>query len=76
MAADRVDWLMSEHVRVFRESPLWDTHDRWFMMPLHHLRELYVATYDCPADEQGYVLDPAGCIAQIRAENPGCVLVY
>ncbi len=76
MAAARAQGPMAERVLVYRESPLWDTVDCWWQMRSDHLRDLYVAAYDCPADEQGYVLDPAGCIAQIRAECPDCVLIY
>ncbi len=54
-------------VRVFRDHPEWDRCEKWWMMPSHLLRELFVATYDC---EDG---------AQLRwcyDQHPGCVLVY
>ena len=33
-------------VKVFRESALWDTTDKWWQLAAHHLRELYLGAWD------------------------------
>lgn len=32
-------------VRVFRDHPGWDRHEKWWMMPVALLEELFVASY-------------------------------
>ena len=42
-------------INVFRESPLWDTHQQWFKMPAAALQELYLESWECdefPIDAQ------------------------
>ncbi len=32
-------------VDVFLENPEWDKHTRWFMLPMHMIRQLHVARF-------------------------------
>lgn len=54
-------------VKVFREHQLWGTTDKWWQMPIHLLKELFVCEYEC--DCQGHV-------EWIRQQHPNDVLVY
>ena len=57
-------------VQVFQDSPAWDEHSRWFMLPSKLLQELFVAKYSVHEDwfDEG--------LAKIESEHPGCVYVY
>ena len=67
---------ISKEIKVFRDSPVWDTHDKWWMVPVHVLKELYVISYLPDLDQFYDPIDPAGCVREIREAHPGCVLVY
>jgi hypothetical protein len=63
-------------VHVYKESPVWETVDRWFMLPSHVLRRLYIKTYLCTVEiglEREHTEDIA---KELHAKHPGCVLVY
>lgn len=59
-------------IRVFKDDPAWDLHSKWWMLPMHRIQELYVATYECDHDE----LPSPGELAHIRRLHPDCVLVH
>lgn len=61
-------------VRVFREHPEWDDTTRWFFMRADLLRELAVAVYE--VDPYADLSESHPAIKGIRAQHPGCVLVY
>jgi hypothetical protein len=54
-------------VKVFRDHPSWDTHEKWWQLPVHLVRELYVATYDVETPVQ---------LAWVEEKYPGHVFVY
>jgi hypothetical protein len=54
-------------VRVFREHPEWDRHEKWWMLPSELLEELFVCSYDCEYQEQ---------LNWIANQHPGAVFVY
>lgn len=61
-------------VHVYKDSPEWDRHTKWFMLPAHLLRELYVATYDYysfrkPSEE-------SSTVKRLRSQHPDCVFIY
>lgn len=59
-------------VRVFTDDPCWDTHEKWWMVPMHVIQRFHVMTYTCTEQP----CEVAGCVREIRAAHPGCVLVY
>jgi hypothetical protein len=73
-------------ISVFKDSPAWGTVDRWFKLPIvvdrnghtvDLLRELHVADYEVPEDEDGEPVIPmAEAASAVLAKHPGCVLVY
>ena len=65
---------MNATVTVYQDSTI--LNGPIFTLPPHVLRELHVATYECPTDEDGDVIDPSACVAYIRQQHPNCVLVY
>lgn len=54
-------------VKVFKDHPDWDKHAKWWMMPMHLIRELYVATYDVSEPEH---------LKWLEDNYPGHVFVY
>lgn len=56
-------------VKVFRDSPIWDTCDCWPRLPGHLLRRLYICSYHCPEDNMD------ACLKEIERKHPGCVSV-
>lgn len=38
-------------VKVFRNHPDWDKYEKWWMMPSHLIRELFVDQWDCDCQE-------------------------
>lgn len=68
---DPDDWWK---VKVFRDDPVWDAHEKWWMVPMHRINELFVCEYEVctgsrPTEERS-------AIKAIRQKHPGCVLVY
>lgn len=59
-------------VKVFRESPHWDDHERWFTMPTPLLEELFLDWWTCP--EEVVTLADVSFIRQ-QYDFPVC-LVY
>ncbi len=57
----------TQTVRVFRDDPTWDAHEKWWMVPTHLANALYVCAYECDDFRQ---------VAWIEKQHPGCVLVY
>ena len=54
-------------VKVFRDSPLWDRVEKWWMMRQRDLDALYVATYECDCQRH---------LDWLEKEHPGHVFVY
>ena len=64
-------------VKVFRDHVAWDSHAKWFMLPSPLLRELYVASYDLAADEEGdYSGNWQADSEFLQSSHPGCVFIY
>ena len=57
----------SFRVRVFREHPEWDRHEKWWMMPTGLLEDLFICSYACEDQEQ---------LDWIASQHPGAVFVY
>ena len=57
-------------VRVFREDPIWDKYERWFMVPTPDLRRLFVGGWTCHEDHA------LALTTHLHAEYPNHVLVY
>lgn len=67
---DRDEWT----VHVYRDHPAWDQHARWFMLPAHLLRELYITTYVYRSYSAPH--ENSEAIRAIRRDHPDCMLVY
>jgi len=61
-------------IKVFRDDPAWDAHEKWWMIPSWKLNELYIGTYI----RRGYgpTTEASSTVKAIREQHPGCVLVY
>lgn len=64
----------SRKIAVYRESPVWDKHPRWFNVPIETLDALWVAEFEVTGDVHTHDIEEAA--RQIRAEYPDCVLIY
>lgn len=62
-------------ITVYRDSPLWGRHARWFQLPLGDLEALFVAQYIVEGPWVDDV-DMARQAAKLRTDYPDCVLVY
>jgi hypothetical protein len=68
---------VSTTIKVYRDSPRFETVAKYWMLPLHVLKELYVCTVDLPTDEDGdYCGDWSKDSAMLLVQYPGCVFVY
>lgn len=68
--------LLGTYVDVFKDDPIFEQHEKWWMVPMHLLQPLFVARYDLPLDEYGDVIDPERQVEFIRNRHPNCLLVY
>lgn len=67
---------VSTVINIFRESQEFGR-GRWFQVPFHVLRELYVGTYSLATDEDGdYCGDWTRDAAYLEQQHPGCVFIY
>ena len=77
MPSPRLPHPISASVKVYRDSPRFDTVAKYWMLPLYVLQELYVATYDLATDEDGdYCGDWSKDSAMLLERHPDCVFVY
>jgi len=67
---------MPQTIKVFRESSKWNGLDKWFMMRMCDLQELYVCTYDVPCDEDDDPIDMPAAVKYVTEQHPDSVLVY
>lgn len=68
---------ISTRVKVYRDSPAFDTVAKYWMLPDHVLRELFVCSYDLAKDEDGdYCGDWTRDSAFLLAQHPDCVFMY
>lgn len=59
-------------ITVYKDHPAWDKYNKWWMIPLSLLNELFIAKYECDHDERPTHED----IAFVEKQHPGCVYIY
>lgn len=59
-------------ISVYKDSPAFDTVERWWMLPAHVLNPLYVCTYEVHCDDW----DIEHAAAKVREMHPDDVLMY
>lgn len=68
---------ISSQIDVYQDDPKWDQHTKWFMLPMHVLKELFVCRYELPVDEDGdYCGDWKQDSEFLLNKHPSCVFVY
>jgi hypothetical protein len=61
-------------IAVYRDSPVWNKHARWFNVPIADLESLWVTEYDVRGDISSHDIEVVA--KHIREEHPNCVLIY
>ena len=72
------DQILSDRITVYRYDPVFETVPKHWMLPLHVLEALFICRYRLPVDDDGDVINPAGCLRQVCELHQGedVVLIY